>query len=729
MTNEFLKEINQKFGSDCEKNLDLAIKYISTIDFKNNIYNENFALKLADVLLENKMDYFSIFASLFYPMIKLKMVDKINQFDKPSDTEAIIIAITKIENLNVTTKQEQLDNIKEMFIAIAKDIRAIIVKLCAEQVKLDFFKYFNDDEKEILMKNNSEIFAPLSAMLGMSQVKNKLEDATFKYYKPKLYDELSKALSTYVEERNENIKYVIEKIKSEIASFVPHYEVYGRQKQLYSIAKKLQKKNMTVNTFMDVYGRNNFLNDLSKDLSFSQMSLTHILDVLAVRVLVDTVDECYAVLGRIFSIFKPFGNFKDYIANPKDNGYQSLHTAIILENGDPVEVQIRTFEMHNYAEYGLAAHWAYKANKKVKQTDQKINYIRSILEMYKEKSNDELMDVLKTDVYLGKIFVQSPMGKILEFPEGSTPIDFAYAIHSKIGNTCTGAKINGKMVPLNTPLDNGDVVEIITNANSKGPSRDWLKICKTAAAKSKINTFFKKEMKDENIKKGKSILETQAKLKNINLSRLMNDEFLNEVYERYSFSGLDEMYSSIGYGGINSNQILNKLEKLYNDKKEQENYFKESSLSSTNKNVGNVSVRGYKNMLIKFAKCCNPVPGDKIMGYISRGKGVTIHREDCPTLNACEFDRIIECEWNSEVKENFIGAINIIAKNSNGVLATISKKISDNKISIASIVSKDNADGTITIGLHLIISSKNELEDIMTKIKSFAFVYDVYRAG
>jgi GTP pyrophosphokinase len=544
-----------------------------------------------------------------------------------------------------------------------------------------------------------------------------------------MFKELSEALNSYMEERNFKIDEVIEKLKSEIITICPNAVVYGRQKQLFSIAKKLQSKNMAVSTITDIYGRNNFLNDFADNVTFKESKLNQIMDILAVRILVDTVDECYAALGRVFTIYKPLGNFKDYIANPKENGYQSLHTAIILDNGDPVEVQIRTFDMHTYAEYGFAAHWAYKEKKKVDESGVKINYIRSIMDLHKEKSSDELIEIMNTDVYSGKIFVQTPQGKIIDFPEGATPIDFAYAIHSNIGNTCIGAKINDRMVPLSTPMNNGDVIEIITNPNAKGPSRDWLKLVKTSSAKSKINAFFKKAMKEENIKKGKSILENNAKLKNYNLSKLMISEYLDEVFDKYSFQSLDDMYASIGYGAVTANQILNKLQAMYRlDNQESNLPSKEFQLTDI-KNDGDIEVKGFSNLLTKLAKCCNPLPGDDIIGYISRGNGITIHCRNCETIKNYEFERLIECNWHAKSNKNFVGSITIIANDTSGLVAKITKKLNDEKVSMVGLLAKKIDDNKVVITIHLNIKDKADLDVLITKLKQMNIAIDVHRTA
>ena len=690
----------------------------------DGLYTENFAENIAKSIINNRLDIDSAIIGLLYPAYKIKP-DILNSEFISDEITSIFVRLEKIENLNLSTHQEQLENIKKMFIALAKDIRVIIIKLCIEEAKLNFLDKFSDIELEKYMKEVSDVYFPISQMLGLSKIKNSFGNATFKYYKPQMYDELEEALSKYVEDRNTEIENVISKLEPEVKAICPNAQVYGRQKQLYSIAKKLQSKNMAVSTINDIYGRNDYLKNIAEKGEFKENRLHQIMDILAVRIIVDTVEQCYSALGKVFTLYKPLGNFKDYIANPKENGYQSLHTAIILDNGDPVEVQIRTFEMHTYAEYGFAAHWAYKEKKAVDKSGVKINYIRSIMDLHKEKSSDELLEIMKTDVYSGKIFVQSPMGKILDFPEGATPIDFAYAIHSNIGNTCVGAKINGRMVPLTTPMNNGDTIEIITNPNSKGPSRDWLKVVKTNTAKSKINAFFKKEMKEENIKKGKSILENNAKIKNLNLSKLLNDKYLEEVFDKYSFQSIDDMYATIGYGGITANQILSKLRSLYladNQNKE----FKEGSLSDF-KNDGEVEVKGFSNFLTKLAKCCNPLPGDEIIGYVTRGNGIKVHRKDCEALKNYEFERLIECNWRVNPAKTFVGSITLLATDINGVIASITKKLNDEKVSVVGLVAKKIADNKLSITIHLNIKDKTELDSVINKLKNFSFTIEAYR--
>ena len=726
-----MKELLQKVEKNFSKQNSEIIENIYTVIegsyAKSGLYTEAYAKVIADNLLSNKLDLDSIIIGLVYPAYKNDSSIITNDIFN-DEIKGIFARLQKIENLNLSTHQEQLENIKNMFIALAKDIRVVIIKLCIEESKLKFIGELNESQTMTFMQEINDIYFPICQMLGLSHIKNTFGNATFKYFKPKMYEELTESLSKYVEERNAEINSVIEKLKVEMKNICPDAVVYGRQKQLYSIAKKLQMKNMGISSINDIYGRSNYLNTVASEGTFKENRLNQIMDILAVRILVNTIDECYAALGKVFTLYKPLGNFKDYIANPKENGYQSLHTAIVLDNGDPVEVQIRTYDMHTYAEYGFAAHWAYKERKKLDESGVKINYIRSIMDLHKDKSSDELLEIMKTDVYSGKIFVQSPMGKIIDFPEGSTPIDFAYAIHSNIGNYCVGAKINDRMVPLNTPMNNGDIVEIITNPNAKGPSRDWLKVVKTNSAKSKINAFFKKEMKEENIKKGKSILETNAKIKNLVLSKLLIPKYLEDVFEKYSFQSIDDMYASVGYGGITANQILNKLSALYREDNAVNELNREHKLTDY-KNDGDVIVKGFSNLMTKLAKCCNPLPGDDIIGYISRGNGITIHKRDCDTLKSCEFERLIECSWHANSTKKFIGSISIVAQDNPGLIAKVTKKLNDEKIPLVGMVAKKKEDGKALISVQVSISNKTELDSLMSKLNQLSFVLEIYRSA
>ncbi len=672
--------------------------YLSNIPNPSSIYNINFSIGVAETLSQISVDYATICAGLIYPFLHRNLISiaEIKQIAN-TDVANILESIKKIESTRMISKEDQRQNVKNMFIALAKDMRVIITKLAVEQQRLKHINDFSSEDKENYMIQARDIYAPISAMLGIGYIKNSFEEEIFKYFKPNQYKALLNELKDKFEERNNQINITIEKLKKELEPLNINATIYGRQKQISSIFKKLMLKNV---------------------------SLSGIRDIMAVRILVDTVEQCYTVLGKVHSLYVPMNAFKDYIAHPKENGYQSLHTSVIVENGEPLEIQIRTRDMHLYAEYGFAAHWAYKERRKVNDSDAKLNYIRSVMDL-KDKSGDELLEALKVDVYDGKVFVQSPQGKIIELPEDSSPIDFAYKIHTKIGDTCVGAKVNGKIVPLSYKLKNGDIVEIITNQNSKGPSRDWLNFAKTAGARSKINAFFKRSMKDENIKKGKSMLEAYAKDKNIKLADLFVNKYLQELFDKYFLSSIDELYASIGSGTLNANQVVHKLTSIAGITKikpiQQNNNVQVETIN--NKLV----VKGFENMLTKIAHCCNPIPGDEIVGYISRGKGLTIHKSDCVALKNYETERLINCEWSSNGSGDFVGTILVLAENYIGVMASVTKKLSDSKINILSLKTKNVSKDQQLIKIHISISKKEELYDLILKIKQVPNVLDVTR--
>lgn len=726
---EFIKLLKETYDND--KKIQEIENLLNTAKNKASthfLYDVDFALACAKSVVDNKLDLESVLITINYCLSRAGIIEVENIKEKSVMNK--VEYLYNISKLDLSSKEEIEVSINKMFLNMAKDIRVVIIKLCIETEKLNFLDRFSSDRVDRLMKSYRDIYSPIASMLGLSRIKDILEEATFKYFNPKFYADLSETLKTYVQKGKEAIDLAVEKIKTELTPIIPNVKVYGRQKKISSIAKKLQKKNMYVDSIQDVYGSSVALDKAMTAKSFKEVKLAQIVDILALRVLVNTVEECYMVLGKVFSLFTPIGNFKDYISHPKENGYQSLHTLVMLDNGYPLEIQIRTFAMHTFAEYGMASHWAYKAKTQVKESDYQINHIRQLLDYYKDKPSYELYDAMKTDFYSGMIYVQTPLGKIIELPEGSTPVDFAYAIHSNVGNKCVGAKINDTMVPLNAELHNGDIVEILTNVNAKGPSRDWLKIVKTQTAKSKINTYFKKQMKEDNIKKGKSILEEHAKTLNLNLSKLLVDKYLQAVYERYSLSSIDDMYASLGYGGLTSNQILNKLvatQKEMDGVKEEkplypQRYVKDHQLSKS------VDVMGYSDMFVKYGKCCNPIPGDKIIGYVSRGAGVTIHRTNCPELKNCEFERLVECSWNDNGNNKFMSKLIIVTDNKYGVLTTISKKISDMKINILSISSHSADNNTVVLNIQVEVSQKYQIDDIIKKINTFSFVKEIYRS-
>ncbi len=447
------------------------------------------------------------------------------------------------------------------------------------------------------------------------------------------------------------------------------------------------------------------------------------------------MDQCYTVLGKIHTLFRPIDRFKDYIALPKQNGYQSLHTTVLNEENQPFEIQIRTTEMHQYAEFGVAAHWVYKEGGKSSSFDKKFGWIRKIMEESKNLSNEEFVEVLKTDIFSGQIFVQSPQGKVIAFPEGATPIDFAFAIHSNIGEKCVGSKINGKICPLTTQLNNGDTVEIITSNLSKGPSRDWLNYVVSSGAKSKIKAYFKREMKDDNIKKGKAILEQAAKNKGIQLYKLLEEKYLNKLFFRYKLNNIDEMYASLGYGALTSTQVLNKLQNAYNKENADEIALEELNQKQNNislqseKEEDAIIVRGEGNMLTRFAKCCNPIPGDSIVGFVSRGRGVTVHRSDCVNVPYLDVNRIIKCSWQEDKVKSFNASIRIMALDSMGALNEITKIIAAHKLNISSISAKPLTKGRSCIDISLTFNKKEQLPVLINQIKNLESVIDAFRSS
>ncbi len=528
-----------------------------------------------------------------------------------------ISTLEKLDKINYSQQDIEAENIRKMFFAITKDIRIIMLKIAFVVVDLRYISNKSNEEKELLASSIFSLFAPLSARLGLSTYKTELENGAFLLSNPDLYNDIQQQVDSRFNKRQpivERLKSLVQKCMDDLKI---QGKVYGRKKHIYSIYKKLQEH-----------------------------SLDNIYDLVAVRALVQTVSDCYALLGKLHSLFEPYKNrFKDYISTPKPNGYQSLHTTVLFE-GFPVEIQIRTEEMHQYAEYGVAAHWLYKEKKSKQDTlDVQLAWLRQMMEN-EDISIDELASSLGQDIYNNDIFVQTPKGKVIYLPTGSTPIDFAYHIHSEVGNKCIGAKVNGKMVPTHSELHNGDVVEIVTNPNSKGPSRDWLKICKTSEARSKINSFFKKNMKEETIKLGKTMLEAAIKEQGYSVSKLTQNG-MSEILKHYNYAEDDELYANIGTSAIPPRTIANKLASLYQKqiKASIENPIRSTAVSLAEPTEKQIDLKGLNNILMKFANCCHPMYGDDIVGFISAGRGIIIHRRVCPNISYFRESRLIEAFW------------------------------------------------------------------------------------
>lgn len=620
----------------------------------------------------------------------------------------LVEGVTKLDKIKfVSAEDEQAENLRKMFFAMAKDYRVIIIKLADRLHNMRTLDALKPEKQIKIATQSLKIYAPLAGRLGLSFVKCELEDLAMRYLYPDDYYELVEFIKTKSKERQQFIEKICDELKAKLQELGIEGEVNGRQKHLYGIYKKMLKQ-----------GKN----------------IEQIYDISAVRVIVNEVQDCYTVLGAIHTMWMPLpGRFKDYIAMPKPNGYQSLHTTVITKFKETFEIQIRTYEMHRIAEYGIAAHWKYKEGKTgATKIDDQINWLREVMDTQRESSDShEFLENIEGNVFTDEVYVFTPKGKVLNLPVGSTTVDFAYAIHSAVGNKCIGAKVNGKIVPLNTVLNTGDIVEILTTNSGKGPSRDWIKFVKTASARTKIRQYFKKEMKEENIKRGKDMLEREAKRRGYNLSELLGTAGLNYIMNRYTLSSIDDLYASVGFGGLTTNQIIVKLIDYFKRDLLSKNPVAEIKTTSTTgkSSSGNgVLIRGYDDFLVRLSHCCNPVPGDKIVGYVSRGRGVSVHCVDCPNVKNMEPERLIEAKWDDVISQNFLASLKIYCENKSGILAAVTTIISNMKISITGAFARsDNDNGTAEITVMLEVKSSDQVEDVIKKLKTLPEVIDVHR--
>ena len=596
------------------------------------------------------------------------------------------------------SRSGEAESIRKIFVAICQDIRIVIVKFATILYDLKLIKPPMSQEDLDYVKLVNDVFAPLAERLGLSAFKFAFEDFCFELLEPKAFEELKNNIYLKKEDNEKQILITKEKLENVLSELGIKGEIQYRQKHFASIYKKLKSK---------------------------AGSLENIYDIIAMRVLVDTIEDCYSVLGKIHLIYKPMsGRVKDYIANPKPNGYQSLHTTIIAENSRPLEIQIRTFEMHKFSEYGIAAHWIYKEKRGQNKFDQKMTWFRQMMENTQDLSSDEFIETLKVDLYAESLFVQTPKGKVLEFPVGATVLDFAYAIHSDVGNRCVGAKVNGKMVPITTKLSNGDVCEILTNPNSKGPSRDWLLKVKSSNARAKIRAFFKSELKEENIRIGKLVLEQAIKNSGINLTKTQKEEYLLRIAGSIMIETLDVLYAEIGAGSLSANGIVGRIINLYNKDKSLE--IKENTIV-VKKNKDGVLVDGDSGLLVRYAGCCTPVTGDDIVGYISRGRGVTIHRSSCQNLKYLEQERLIKAEWQENATSSFVAVIKVHADDVNSVINSLNSISRELKGKLKGFGYKEVKD-ELVFEIVVLISNKKELEDIIKDFEHVKFVRKVYRS-
>lgn len=661
------------------------------------------------ILINLNMDEATIIAAMLHDVLEDTEISFEEIEHEFSNEIAVLVdGVTKLKRLKFKSKQEsQAENVRKMVMAMANDIRVIIIKLADRLHNMRTLEYMTKAKQFEKATETLEIYAPLAHRLGINTIKWELEDLSLRYLEPETYYELVEMIDMKRAEREEYISSIMEILRENIAELGFECDITGRPKSIYGIYNKIKKQGKT----------------------FDQ-----IFDLTAVRVIVNTVKDCYSVLGVVHSLWKPIqGRFKDYIAMPKANMYQSLHTTVIGPKGEIFEVQIRTWDMHKTAEYGIAAHWKYKEGGRKKDNfDEKLQWLRLLMDWQKDLTDSkEFMETLKGDFFSDEVYVFSPKGDVIGLPAGSTPIDFAYRVHSAVGNHCVGAKIDGRIVPINTKLKNGNILEILTSPSSSGPSIDWLKIVKSPQARNKIRQWFKKAQKDENIIKGRDALEKEVRRQGFNFNEILKDEWLEGIGKKLSFNNLDDLFASIGYGSTPLTQILPKLKELHKEHYKTDEDIDQISISKSVKprarSVQGIRFEGIDNLEVKFAKCCNPVPGDEILGYITRGRGVSIHRADCPNMANIDIERVIPVEWDT-TKESFFNVhVNILAYDRVGYLANISKIIQDMGLNITNLSARINKDKTFMIDLLIEIKQKEQIDELFKKIMSVEETVKIFR--
>lgn len=674
-------------------------------------------LGVAKVLADLQIDAITICAAFLHDVVEdtevtLEDLEKI--FGK--EIAMLVDGVTKLNRIEYKSKEEQqLENYRKMFLAMAKDIRVVLIKLADRLHNMRTLKYMTPQKQQEISRETLEIFAPLAHRLGISNIKWELEDLSFRFMEPTKYYALVEKVKQKRREREAIVNESIEILSQKLKSMGIRSEINGRPKHFYSIYKKMQKDH--------------------KDL-------VEIYDLLAVRVIVDTVKDCYGVLGVVHTLWKPLpGRFKDYIAMPKSNMYQSLHTTVIGLRGLPVEIQIRTVEMHRTSEYGIAAHWRYKEGAKLadRDFDQKLAWLRQLQDWQQDiRDPREFMEALKLDIFADEVFVFTPRGDVIDLPTGSVPIDFAYRIHTDVGHRCVGARVNGKMVPLEYKLTNGDIVEIITTKQGNGPSRDWLTIVGASETKNKIKQWFKKERREENIAKGHEAIERESKRLGYDWREFFKGDKLNDIAKKMNVAGEEDLLAAIGYGGIPLQSVMTKLIGLYKKEIKSVSATDISHMISelkprhikSGKSSHGILVEGESGLMVRLARCCNPIPGDIIVGYITKGRGVSIHRADCPNVlsQPAEFERMIEVNWDQGASQTYKVMIDVTGTDRPNLLSDILIIASETKISFSSVNAKVHKDKTATITLTLDITNLNQLEYIMTKIRRIKDIYSVQRA-
>ncbi|MFV0529273.1 MAG: RelA/SpoT family protein [Lachnospiraceae bacterium] len=683
-------------------------------------------LSVGIILADLELDKETIVAGLLHDAVEDTLMTTEEVAQEFGDEVALLVdGVTKLGQLSYSADkvEVQAENLRKMFLAMAKDIRVILIKLADRLHNMRTLQYMPEHKQLEKARETMDIYAPIAMRLGISKIKVELDDLALKYTKPEVYYDLVEKIALRKSTRETFVENIVEEVKEHLSEANIEAQVDGRIKHFFSIYKKMVNQDKT---------------------------LDQIYDLFAVRILVDSLKDCYAALGVIHEMYKPIpGRFKDYIAMPKQNMYQSLHTTLIGTNGQPFEIQIRTYEMHKTAEYGIAAHWKYKesADGKAavqKSEEEKLSWLRQILEWQRDMSdNQEFMTLLKSDLDLfsDNVYCFTPAGDVKTLPNGSIPIDFAYSIHSAVGNTMVGARANGKLVPIDYTIKNGDRVEIITSQNSQGPSRDWLKLVKSTQAKNKINNWFRHEFKEDNLQKGKEMLAQYAKAKGVQLGNYTKQKYMDAVLAKYGFRDWESVLAALGHGSLKEGQILNKLIEGYErdhvkkitDDEVLEAVADHSEKISINRNKGGIVVKGIHDLAVRFSRCCNPVPGDEIVGFVTRGRGVSIHRTDCiNVLNMSESDRVrlIDAEWekaDADHQERYLAEINIYAENRTGLLVDISRILTERKIDVKVMNSRLNKQNTATISLSFDVGSREELNSLIERMRQVDNVIDIER--
>ena len=675
-------------------------------------------LNVAYILADIGLDDSTICAALLHDVVEDTDVTDADLRKEFSDEIADMVAgVTKLSKIQfATVEEQQVEDYRKMFLAMGKDIRVILIKLADRLHNMRTLKYLKRERQIANARETRDLYAPLANRLGIYSLKWELEDLSFKYLEPEEYHELVEGINKKREERTKFIDKIMDDIRVALKKQKIDAEVTGRAKHLYSIYRKMKRDNKT---------------------------LDQIYDLFALRILVNSVKDCYAALGVVHELYSPMpGRFKDYIAVPKPNMYQSIHTTLLGEKGTPFEVQIRTWEMHRIAEFGIAAHWAYKEasyfgrKQSVKVEEDKLAWLRETLEWQKELQDpQEFLNTLKTELFEDEVYVFTPKGAIKVLPRGATPIDFAYNIHAEIGNKMTGCKINSKMMPIITPLNSGDIVEIITSENSKGPSRDWLKFVKSSGAKNKIKSWFKKAQKTENIEKGKELIEKELKRIGFTHSNLFKPEYIEPMLEKYKYKTIEEMYAAVGFGANSSVKVISRMLQEYRKEHQEEDIekkieeLKKAKQRKIKPSNSGIIVKGIDNCLVKLSKCCNPLPGDEIVGYITKGRGVSVHRKDCVNVKdlISEENRMIDVEWYEEEKASYQAEVEVFSNDRTGLLVDILKELGTTKANILGVNTKTTKERIAIINITLELENLTELNKVLRAIRKVDSVYEVKR--